>query len=414
MTGLGDNDAVRAVQRLQERGVCIPAPQTVSISPEVDLKNIAEGVVIHPGCRVRGRATSMGPGCVLGEETPATVCDCRLGSRVRLKGGFFASSVFLDDVCLGSASHVRPVCLFEEGVRSGHATAFKHTILFPFVTAGSLVNFCDILMAGGTGVKDYGEIGSSFVHFNYTPHGDKATASLIGDVPHGVLLNQPRVFLGGQGGLVGPVRLAYGSVLPAGVVFREDALQPGQMLFPSRDLPEGLRPYVPGRRHPLRRCLQNGLHYLGNLWALHEWYRYVRRCSLSGSSSAAACHAGVLEMIPVMVEERLRHLDTLVCAMRERTGGEDRSSIQKIARTWDRIAERLGTAPPDEVGGSEREVFLSRWVPIASRGHLPALAELDDAARVAASSWLNAVAGVAFDSFPADESRHGKGDGFRA
>ena len=52
---------------------------------------------------------------------------------------------------------------------------------------------------------DHTEVGSSYIHFNFTPDGDKTTASLFGDVPRGVMLNQPPIFLGGQGGTVGPV-----------------------------------------------------------------------------------------------------------------------------------------------------------------------------------------------------------------
>ena len=393
-----------AVRILQGRGIVVPAPETVFISPDVDLELIAEGVVIHPGCRILGNSTSIGPGCVLGEETPASVSDCRLGCRVRLKGGFFASSVFLDDVSLGSESHVRPVCLFEESVRSGHATGFKHTVLFPFVTAGSLVNFCDVLMAGGTGAGDYSEIGSSFVHFNYTPHGDKATASLIGDVPQGVLLDQPRIFLGGQGGLVGPLRLAYGSILPAGVVCREDEIRPSQILFPSRGMPDGVRSCARGRRRDMARCLRNNLHYLGNLWALHEWYRYARRYSMSGNPFSAACHAGVMDMIPVMIEERLQHLGTLVSEIREAAADvDDASPCMEFALAWDCIAQALRNGPADDVGGRDRDVLLSAWESIASHGHLAAIARLDDVSRRAASAWLHAVAADALGNLPTSE-----------
>ena len=55
-----------------------------------------------------------------------------------------------------------------------------------FVTIGSLVNFCDLLMAGGSSRQDHSEVGSGYIHFNFTPwgaRGDKATPSLIGDVP---------------------------------------------------------------------------------------------------------------------------------------------------------------------------------------------------------------------------------------
>ena len=39
----------------------------------------------------------------------------------------------------------------------------------------------------------------------YTQPRQSHTASLIGDVPGGVMLNRRPIFLGGQGGLVGPV-----------------------------------------------------------------------------------------------------------------------------------------------------------------------------------------------------------------
>ena len=109
--------------------------------------------------------------------------------------------------------------------------ATKHTILFPFVTLGSLINFCDCLMAGGTSRKNHSEVGSSYIHFNFTPNQDKVTASLIGDVPKGVMLNQPPIFLGGQGGLVGPCRLAYGTTVAAGTIVRKDELRPGRLLY---------------------------------------------------------------------------------------------------------------------------------------------------------------------------------------
>ena len=49
-------------------------------------------------------------------------------------------------------------------------------------------------MSGGTSRRDHSEVGSSYIHFNFTPDGDKTTPSLFGDVVHGVLLDQPAVF----------------------------------------------------------------------------------------------------------------------------------------------------------------------------------------------------------------------------
>ncbi len=64
------------------------------------MKNVEElllrGVKIHAGCKVFGAQTSIGPGCVLGREAPATVEDCQLGEKVELRGGYFSGAVFLD------------------------------------------------------------------------------------------------------------------------------------------------------------------------------------------------------------------------------------------------------------------------------------------------------------------------------
>ena len=102
---------------------------------------------------------------------------------------------------MGSGAHVRAGCILEEQASGAHTVGLKHTILFPFVTLGSLVNFCDCLMSGGTDRKNHSEVGSSYIHFNYTPQpGQGHPPPLVGDVPHGVMLNQAPIFLGGAGG----------------------------------------------------------------------------------------------------------------------------------------------------------------------------------------------------------------------
>jgi hypothetical protein len=105
------------------------------------------------------------------------------------------------------------------------------------------------LMAGGTSRSNHSEVGSSFVHFNFTPRQDKATPSLFGDVPGGVLLDRLPIFLGGQGGVAGPVRMAYGTILAAGSICRKDVLAPGTIIQPpAPDIPLRREARGPGRR----------------------------------------------------------------------------------------------------------------------------------------------------------------------
>ena len=102
------------VSALQERGVKLLSPESVFVGLEVDLNAIAPGVIIHPGCRLLGKTLSIGPGCVIGKEAPATVDGCQLGHNVSMAGGYFKDAVFLDGSSMGSGAHLRAGCLLEE------------------------------------------------------------------------------------------------------------------------------------------------------------------------------------------------------------------------------------------------------------------------------------------------------------
>lgn len=334
-----------AARTWMERGIVLPLPETVEIAPEVGSDRIAPGVVIHPGCRIRGAETSIGPGCVLGEEGPLTLESCQLAHGVRLAGGYCSGATFLDGAAMGSAAHVRPGTLLEEQASCAHAAGLKQTILLPFVTTGSLVNLCDLFVAGGTSRRHHTEIGSSYVHFNFTPHGDKATASLVGEVPRGVWLDQPPIFLGGQGGLVGPSRVAFGVVIPAGIIWRGDALEPESIAVPPPSASPMARPFVVGAYRSVRRIVRANLEFIGNLRALTAWYRHVRAPWMQTDPWRRACHAGALNRLVEAIEERLRRLDDLAERM-------DRSV--HLART-----DRRCAIPTDLV--EEQERFRRQW-----------------------------------------------------
>ena len=219
------------IEQLIEKGVRIPNPQSVEIGDEVLVDRIAgQSVTIFSGSRIRGQNTFISKGVKIGQEGPATIENCYLGPDVALMGGYFQESVFLEGAHCGLGAHVRQGTILEEQAGIAHTVGLKQTILFPYVTLGSLINFCDCLMAGGTSRQNHSEVGSSYIHFNYTPYQDKATPSLIGDVPRGVMLKQPPVFLGGQGGLVGPCRLAFGTVVAAGTICRKDQLEENHLV----------------------------------------------------------------------------------------------------------------------------------------------------------------------------------------
>ena len=266
----------KAVQMIN-KGVDIPNPLTIDLGDEVNVDQISgKGVKIYPGCRIYGAKTVISAGSKIGYEGPATIDNCQLGAAVELKGGYFSKSVFLEKANVGLGAHVREGCVLEEEASGAHCVGIKQTILFPFVTLVSLINFCDCLMAGGTSRKDHSEVGSSYIHFNFTPDGDKTTASLIGDVPRGVMLNQPAIFLGGQGGIVGPVRMGYGNVVAANSVLRKDYTEDNKLIV-GKTHPARTVSFQPRAYANLHHIVENNIIYIANLMALEQWYIHVRR-----------------------------------------------------------------------------------------------------------------------------------------
>jgi len=230
----------------------------------------------------------------------------------------------------------------------------KQTILFPFVTLGSLINFCDCLMAGGTSRREHSEVGSSYIHFNYTPDGDKTTASLFGDVPRGVMLNQPPIFLGGQGGAVGPLRLGYGTVIAAGSVLREDVVEDRRLVFISP--PPGLqRGHSPHAYKNLNRIVRNNVAYLANLVALEEWYRSVRHSFFSRQEMGELMYAAALELLSAAKDERSKRLE----AMAEKVPEVDSGSAEFRGRVG-AICD-LFRSPQPPAKGQAGEDFLTAF-----------------------------------------------------
>jgi bifunctional UDP-N-acetylglucosamine pyrophosphorylase / glucosamine-1-phosphate N-acetyltransferase len=301
---------------LIRKGVKIPCPGSVEIGDDVDPDMISgDNVVIHSGCKITGARTLIMPGAKLGDEAPSTVIDCQIGKNVELSGGFFSGSTFLDNSKMGSGAHIRPACLIEEGAKGAHTVGLKQTILFPFVTLGSLINFCDCLMAGGTSEKNHSEVGSSYIHFNFTQNQDKATASLIGDVARGVMIKERPIFLGGQGGMVGPVTVEYGTVIAAGTIIRKDINTPDTLVFGSQMIPRAI-PFRANLYANLERIIRLNFSYLANLIALRDWYLNIRSIFTEGTMTQEL-HKGAVDKINEAINERLKQLGKVAEKMAE-------------------------------------------------------------------------------------------------
>jgi len=383
------------VEALLKKGVRMTNPFSVDIGNEVNIDQISgNGVTIYPGCRIYGSKTVISSGCKLGYEAPLTIEDCQLGPAVELKGGFVSKSVFLEKANMGMGAHVREGCILEEEAGGAHCVGLKQTILFPFVTLGSLINFCDCLMAGGTSRNNHSEVGSSYIHFNFTPDADKTTPSMLGDIPRGVMLNQPPIFLGGQGGIIGPVRLGYGNVVAAGSILRHDYPDDNQLIFEKAPA-STVKGFIPGANPGFSRVVENNILYLANLIALEAWYTYIRKPFLEAQPFGHLLYAGAMEQLTAAKKERLKRLK----AMAKKAvafAGKDALKTQELHEQFGCI-ESLFTGKMPEIlapTNQSRETFLGDIEKVAGSSkanYVETIQGLSAAISSKGVTWLNGI-----------------------
>ncbi len=387
------------VENLIDKGVHIPNPLTLDIGDEVNVERISgTDVTLYPGCRIYGEKTVISRGARIGAEGPVTIDNCQVGPEVELKAGYFRKAVFLEKANMALGAHVREGCILEEEANGAYCVGLKHTILFPFVTLGSLINFCDCLMAGGTSRKDHSEVGSSYIHFNFSPDGDKTTPSLIGDVPHGVMLNQRPIFLGGQGGMVGPLRLGYGCVVVAGAILRSDVPQDDRLIVGKSHRGKVIV-HVPYRYTGLSNIVGNNLIYCANLVALEQWYCHVRRRFFEEQELGMLVYEGALENLASARKERVKRLGDMAGKMPASlnlTAPDSMAAVQK-REFMDRIAKvsdlLLGESAAD-AGTEHRQGFLAALEDYRQRssgGYIQVIKSLPPEALRTGTEWLRQV-----------------------
>ncbi len=384
-----DPRGIDAIRALLAKGVSMPNPLTVDIAPDVDVDRISgDGVVIHPGCRIRGSRTVVSAGSVLGAESPVTIDNCRLGPRVELKGGYAANAVFLAGSSMGLGHHVREGTLLEEEASGAHCVGLKQTILFPFVTLGSLINFCDCLMAGGTSRTVHSEVGSSYIHFNFTPTGDKTTPSLFGDVARGVMLREQPIFLGGQGGAVGPVTVAYGTVVGAGSIVRSDVHAEGQLVIVGPP-PSMQQEFDGGDYRSANRLVAKNVTYLANLDALEQWYRHVRQPFFATQELGPLVYEGALDVLAAARTERITRLRKLATKLPGANAAQ-----QALTASMDEVCAGFGQAstPPDPA-----LVAVMTHAAADGTAYLDAIRALSPDLVSAGTGWLRDIVAAQWD-----------------
>jgi len=295
---------------LEARGVKVLDRRQVYLDGAVDLNRVCANAMLFPGTRLIGSNCFVGPGAKIGLEGPAVLENTVIGKNAEVASGYLQGSVMLRDTRVGPNAHIRAGTLLEEEASTGHAVGLKHTVLMSFVTCGSLINFCDALISGGRSRKEHTEVGSGFIHFNYTPWGragDKATPSLIGDVANGVFLRQPRIFLGGLSGIVGPQKVGFGSFTVAGQVLRRE-VHPNRIVG---DVPRSIDKEFNTLEQFPGRILKLNLGYIGQLIALQAWYHHVRLARIPTGAEykdLLIVTQAAADLLSVSIDERVQRL----------------------------------------------------------------------------------------------------------
>lgn len=362
------------LQSLENRGVHLPCPEQVCIHRDVPLENIESGATLHPFSRLSGSQTRIlqnaeigprgavtiensvvGSHSIIGNQGPVTLVDTWTGPKTIMGMGTAEQSVFLgketmaNDFTTGVGFRVRKGSLYEEDASSAQHTDTKMTILFPWVTLGSNVNLCDLMLTGGTSpnLGDFTEVGSGTIHFNFTIRGDKATASLFGNVPDGAFLKEERLFIGGNNSILGPLQADFGAFTAAGI---RAAGELKQGLNLGRGLPIGHMDYEPKVFSKVTKVIQKQVHYIGQLVALYHWYREVRAYIAQTSPEKKALYQAGQETVRLNIHERISHigkvigaLDTSIHFLKNQTVPQ-RAAIEEqesLIKNWSQIEKHL-------------------------------------------------------------------------
>jgi len=212
------------VEKLIEKGVNVPAPESVVVGEEVNLDNIESSVAVGPGTKILGAETMLGAGTEI--QGAAVIKNSLIGRNCSLAAGEYADSVLLDGCSTVGWARVRGHSAWEEQSNSAHNCDTKTTVLGYKITLGSLINFCNVLMLGGTNpsLEVGAEVGSGTINFNFLPFGPTVGAlikpsTVVGSIESPFLVCDGApvryIFIGGHSSIITPVVIGLGTVIAA-------------------------------------------------------------------------------------------------------------------------------------------------------------------------------------------------------
>jgi UDP-N-acetylglucosamine/UDP-N-acetylgalactosamine diphosphorylase len=302
---------------------------------------------------ITGETTFIGNGAQIGVSGLARIHQSQIGSASVLGAGTYEHSVLLSGAKTRGFAELRQGTVLEEEAEIAQNVGLKNTVFTIGVVAGSCINYCDVLVTGGSSRSDHSEIGSGAIHFNFDPRGDKF-GSLLGDAT-GCLLRSRRIFVGGNSGIIAPVHLHFGAVIAAGSMIRKDV---GENQLSSSEPLRQSGEYDLEKYYDLSRKFCSTAKLIGNLHALRTWYRSVRLAF--ADSEEKLLYAAAERELHRHLQHRVRQLSNVVDKLPQSLSrpcqAEDRAFHQqhrKLLENKEKIIsfllEEKGTEPPSIV-----------------------------------------------------------------
>jgi UDP-N-acetylglucosamine/UDP-N-acetylgalactosamine diphosphorylase len=193
------------------------------------------------------------------------------------------------------------------------------------------------------------------------------------------MLDRKPIFLGGQGGVVGPCRIAYGTVTAAGTICRKDELREGRLIFGGPGKSANI-PYSPGGK-AVKRTVMNNLTYIANLIALMRWYDQVRSLFIADMFPEALL-SGMKDTLALGINERVNRLNDFLEPLLE--SGEKRIEIERLFQSC--LSEK-----GDERLMNDFISALSARIHGPKKDYLGTINDLSDDEKKTGTAWLQTV-----------------------
>ena len=220
------------------------------------------------------------------------------------------------------------------------------------------------------------------------------------------MLKEAPIFLGGQGGMVGPVKIDYGTVIPAGVICRRDTPGPGFIWSFPQTL-KARKEFLPGVYGDIRRKVYLNILYMANLLALKQWYIHVRQDFFLEQKFGADLYAGAIRLLDGSLEERFRQMHkfslqsealylVVVGRKKKQLSGSIISLKKEFLLKWPQMETYLRSGQEVKIGLKKKEAFtkiIQSKLP-GRNSYLSAIKILTPAETKIGSGWLGEIVAV--------------------